>query len=504
MKKKSSGLLKVGFLVTMVLLLSFSVFAQRLGNGPVAVSPGSETEVTVIWQTCPTFSWSSVVGAGSYRIAVFQAMEGQWLSYEGMVSQLSPVINKDISGAALSWTLSVEERLQTDTIYIWYVQAVDDKGNALGLWSNGKLFKVEQEALMVGIEGKLRDIIKLYGVSDNVIAPYKKDLKESLKAGGVGGTKDKTVLDRSGVLGTEGTNTTFYGLSAGASNTTGWAPTFFGRAAGYSNTTGDHNSFFGYYAGYRTTYGYNNTFIGNLAGYSNISGDTNTFIGKGAGYFNSDGWGNTFLGVSAGYGNTTGDYNTFIGVGAGSANTTGNANTYLGYQAGASETGSNKLYIDNSNTSAPLIYGEFDTNVLVVNGKLGISRNSPAYPIHMASGAYCSVGGTWTNASSRALKENIEDLNTAEAMAALTELTPVKYNYKTDKTDQYVGFIAEDVPQLVATPDRKGLSPMDVTAVLTKVVQEQQNMIHDLQKENQEYKKIIADIQSRMTQLEKK
>jgi hypothetical protein len=35
-----------------------------------------------------------------------------------------------------------------------------------------------------------------------------------------------------------------------------------------------------------------------------------------------------------------------------------------------------------------------------------------------------------------------------------------------------VGFIAEDVPALVATADRKGLSPMDVVAVLTKVVQE--------------------------------
>ena len=38
-----------------------------------------------------------------------------------------------------------------------------------------------------------------------------------------------------------------------------------------------------------------------------------------------------------------------------------------------------------------------------------------------------------------------------------------------------MGFIAEDVPDLVATKDRKGLSPMDIVAVLTKVLQEQQN-----------------------------
>ena len=37
------------------------------------------------------------------------------------------------------------------------------------------------------------------------------------------------------------------------------------------------------------------------------------------------------------------------------------------------------------------------------------------------------------------------------------------------------------MPDLVASKDRKGMSPMDVVAVLTKVVQEQQNTISKLQ-----------------------
>ena len=45
--------------------------------------------------------------------------------------------------------------------------------------------------------------------------------------------------------------------------------------------------------------------------------------------------------------------------------------------------------------------------------------------------------------------------------------------YKVDD-EAHVGFIAEDVPDLVATGDRKGLSAMDIVAVLTKVVQQQQ------------------------------
>ena len=67
-------------------------------------------------------------------------------------------------------------------------------------------------------------------------------------------------------------------------------------------------------------------------------------------------------------------------------------------------------------------------------------------------------------------------------METLEGLDPVKYNYKVDKTEEYVGFIAEDVPELVAVKDRKGMVPMDVVAVLTKAVQEQQKTISELKK----------------------
>jgi hypothetical protein len=49
-----------------------------------------------------------------------------------------------------------------------------------------------------------------------------------------------------------------------------------------------------------------------------------------------------------------------------------------------------------------------------------------------------------------------------------------------DKGDKHVGFIGEDVPELIATKDRKGLSPMDMVAVLTKVVREQRKAISEL------------------------
>jgi hypothetical protein len=53
------------------------------------------------------------------------------------------------------------------------------------------------------------------------------------------------------------------------------------------------------------------------------------------------------------------------------------------------------------------------------------------------------------------------------------------------------------VPELVATKDRKGLSPMDIVAVMTKVVQE-------LKAENEALKADIFSLAQRLTALEGK
>jgi hypothetical protein len=114
-------------------------------------------------------------------------------------------------------------------------------------------------------------------------------------------------------------------------------------------------------------------------------------------------------------------------------------------------------------------------------GHVGIGIANAQYPLHLGSGAYVSTGGVWTDASSRALKDHITPLTLDEAQDALVALAPVKYAYKADPSEPQVGFIAEDVPDLVAQNDRKGLSPMDLVAVLTKVVQAQQAQLQTLQ-----------------------
>jgi len=53
----------------------------------------------------------------------------------------------------------------------------------------------------------------------------------------------------------------------------------------------------------------------------------------------------------------------------------GNGCVMLGYFAGFNETGSNKLYIDNSSTTTPLIYGDFSTNTLTIHDSLIVNES---------------------------------------------------------------------------------------------------------------------------------
>jgi hypothetical protein len=129
-------------------------------------------------------------------------------------------------------------------------------------------------------------------------------------------------------------------------------------------------------------------------------------------------------------------------------------------------------------------------------GYVGIGTTSPTHLVHLSGGAY-SDGSTWQPSCSRALKENITDLTLDEAMNALEGLNPVKFNYKINKDEDYIGFIAEDVPELVATKERKSINTMDVVAVLTKVIQEQQKFIREQQKINAELQKKIAELEEK-------
>jgi hypothetical protein len=125
--------------------------------------------------------------------------------------------------------------------------------------------------------------------------------------------------------------------------------------------------------------------------------------------------------------------------------------------------------------------GSQDRITIDREGNVGIAVSNPRHPLEMASGAHVTAGGVWTNSSSRERKENIASLQLDDAMNTVMALQPVVFNYKNELGEDYVGFIAEDVPELVAVGDRDSLSAMDIVAVLTRVVQEQEKKIQALE-----------------------
>jgi hypothetical protein len=166
------------------------------------------------------------------------------------------------------------------------------------------------------------------------------------------------------------------------------------------------------------------------------------------------------------------------------------------------------LEVEDTNDGAQIVATRTDgaTMEFSASGSFGIAGTKSDHPLRLrvndemimqlnGSGNYLDMigggtyTGTWNNASSRELKENIKSLSTEEALTAINELEPVTYNYKIDKEESRVGFIAEDVPDLVALNSRKQLSTMDIVAVLTKVVKEQQRTISELKAEIEEIKK---------------
>ncbi len=132
-------------------------------------------------------------------------------------------------------------------------------------------------------------------------------------------------------------------------------------------------------------------------------------------------------------------------------------------------------------------------------GQVSFGSPPPAVPVtdamNTSTGAHLTTGGVWTNNSSRAAKQDIHPITGDQARDTVRALQPVGYRYKSEPGEEYVGFIAEDVPELVATRDRKGLSPMDITAVLTRVVQDQDQQLDQQRQELGKQQQVIAQQQ---------
>ncbi|MDB4539808.1 hypothetical protein N9231_05250 [Saprospiraceae bacterium] len=173
-----------------------------------------------------------------------------------------------------------------------------------------------------------------------------------------------------------GDDNTVVGTNSGLSlnpvgNSEGLRNTFLGNEAGKITNSGLNNVAVGHKALEDNTTGSQNTAVGMAAMTDNSIGNNNVAIGQGSLSEANLGSNNSALGTLSGQ-NNPGSYNTFLGSGAGNYSS-GDGNILIGYQAGSTASGSNKLFIHNDAVSDPLIYGEFDTRLLKINGALDIN-----------------------------------------------------------------------------------------------------------------------------------
>jgi len=121
-----------------------------------------------------------------------------------------------------------------------------------------------------------------------------------------------------------------------------------------------------------------------------------------------------------------GDNNIFLGNMSGANVEDGsNDNIIIGSNAGpstASTVISNKLYIDNTATDTPLIYGEFDNDLLRINGSLGLgdTGSRPTCDATMKGQMWYDAGGAGVADTFEVCLKNTGDTYQWETMATAT------------------------------------------------------------------------------------
>ncbi|MGB4845845.1 MAG: tail fiber domain-containing protein [Ferruginibacter sp.] len=346
---------------------------------------------------------------------------------------------------------------------------------------------------------------------------------------------DNTLVGINSGLNNTGIYNSTLGKNSLFSNTTGSSNIAIGRTSLYSNITGGHNTAVGGSALYRNTIGaYNSAFGGSVLLY-NINGDYNTGVGYGALIDNTSGKYNVASGYYSLEENTAGSGNTGIGVSTLNLTISSSYNTAIGYKAGHGfNHGWNNTFLGTeSNVTGTGLY-----NSIAIGATANATASNQA---RIGNSSTTSTGGftNWTNISDGRFKKNIQE--DVKGLDFIMKLKPVTYQldiqalskklneHKSDtwNTDMQIaaiekakiiqsGFIAQDVETAakelgydfsgVDNPknenDFYGLRYAEFVVPLVKAVQEQQQLIYELKKNNASQKGIIDGLIKRLEKLE--
>ncbi|BAY08539.1 DUF6519 domain-containing protein [Calothrix sp. NIES-2098] len=143
--------------------------------------------------------------------------------------------------------------------------------------------------------------------------------------------------------------------------------------------------------------------------------------------------------------------------------------------------------------------------IITSTGNVGIGTSRPDLDTKLHIQGNVRVYGNLFQDSSRELKDNISEISQQEVYEILKGLNPVKYSYKNDTEQRWhLGFIAEQVPEVLASPDKTAVQPFNIVAVLAKAVKDQQAAIAKLTNLVEEQQKQIVALTQQTKSLEQK
>jgi len=163
---------------------------------------------------------------------------------------------------------------------------------------------------------------------------------------------------------------------------------------------------------------------------------------------------------------------------------------------GRDETNSQRLYVANSATVSPLIYGEFDNGRVVIQGNATDNYVDNTFFVNGTAGGKSS----WVSVSDKNLKHDIVTI--PDALQRVKKLRGVNFLWNeptAGMTGLQMGFIAQEVinvvPEVVSVSnDKYSMQYGPVSALLVEAMKEQQAQIESQQKEIEELKILVKNL----------
>jgi hypothetical protein len=135
---------------------------------------------------------------------------------------------------------------------------------------------------------------------------------------------------------------------------------------------------------------------------------------------------------------------------------------------------------------------------------LGTDDNLTVWANQAEVGEFDATSGNYNALSDERSKTNISEMSTV--LPSMMNLKPKKYNYKSNRSKYYIGFLAQDLreefPEVVTESEGRGddesrflVDYNQLTVIAISAMQEQQEIIEDQEER-------IDDLEARIERLE--